>query len=148
MVLLLLLVAVNTLMLCYLVLYSTMFENKHYYYKFSTIDHIYFCRTNQTLKTRLSKLVADYQTDWDEYLEEVAFSLRTQRQASTKYTPFLSYVQQTPTSACGGTYNITFFHCINYNHHRISYVTCLFYRIFLCVMIAMQYTCINRFLYN
>ena len=36
------------------------------------------CRTNQTLKTRLSKLVAEHQTAWDEYLEEVAFSLHTQ----------------------------------------------------------------------
>ena len=32
MVVLLLLVAVNNLMLCYLVLYSTMLENIHYYY--------------------------------------------------------------------------------------------------------------------
>ena len=45
-------------------------------------------RTNQTLKVRLAKLANDHQDDWDEYLEDVAFSLRTQKQASTKYSPF------------------------------------------------------------
>ena len=34
-------------------------------------------RTNQTLKARLSKLMNENQNDWDEYLEEVAFSIRT-----------------------------------------------------------------------
>ena len=54
------------------------------------------CRTNQTLKTRLSKLTAEHQTDWDEYLEEVAFSLRTQRQGSIKFTPcFLMFNHHT-----------------------------------------------------
>ena len=54
------------------------------------------CRTNQTLKTRLSKLAAEHQTDWDEYLEEVAFSLRTQRQGSTKFTPFFLMFNRHP----------------------------------------------------
>ena len=45
-------------------------------------------RTNQTLKVRLAKLVNDHQNDWDEYLEQVAFSIRVQKQGSTKYSPF------------------------------------------------------------
>ncbi len=44
--------------------------------------------TNQTLRIRLSKLVNDHQNDWNEYLDGVAYSIRTQKQASTKYTPF------------------------------------------------------------
>ena len=44
--------------------------------------------TNQTLKDRLSKLVNDHQDDWDDYLEEVAYSLRTQKQATTRFSPF------------------------------------------------------------
>ena len=45
-------------------------------------------RTNQTLKVRMAKLVNEHQDDWDEYLEEIAFSIRTQKQVSTKYSPF------------------------------------------------------------
>ena len=45
-------------------------------------------RTNQTLKVQMAKLVNKHQDDWDEYLEEIAFSIRTQKQASTKYSPF------------------------------------------------------------
>lgn len=53
-------------------------------------------RTNQTLKTRLSKLTSDTQDDWDEYLEEVAFSLRTQKQKTTKYSPFFLMFGRAP----------------------------------------------------
>ncbi len=46
-------------------------------------------RTNQTLKHRLSKLVNEHQNNWDQFLEDVAFSIRTQKQgSSTKYSPF------------------------------------------------------------
>ena len=45
-------------------------------------------RTNQTLRIRLSKLVNDHQTDRADYLDGVAYSMRTQKQASTKYNPF------------------------------------------------------------
>ena len=45
-------------------------------------------RTNQTLKVCLSKLVNDQQNDWGQYLEQVAFSIRTQKQCSTKHTLF------------------------------------------------------------
>ena len=45
-------------------------------------------RTNQTLKVRLAKLVNEHQNNWDVYLEEIAFSIRTQKQGSTKYSPF------------------------------------------------------------
>ena len=36
----------------------------------------------------MAKLVNEHQDDWDEYLEEIAFSTRTQKQASTKYSSF------------------------------------------------------------
>ena len=45
-------------------------------------------RTNQTLKQRLAKLVNENQDDWDEFLEEVAYSMRTQQQSTTRFTPF------------------------------------------------------------
>lgn len=45
-------------------------------------------RTNQTLKQRLSKLVNEHQNNWCDFLEEVAYSIRTQKQSSTKYSPF------------------------------------------------------------
>ena len=45
-------------------------------------------RTNQTLKVRLAKLINEHQDNWDDYLEEIAFSIRTQKQGSTKYSPF------------------------------------------------------------
>ena len=45
-------------------------------------------RTNKTLKARLAKLVNENQNNWDEFLEEVAFSIRTQKQGSTKFSPF------------------------------------------------------------
>lgn len=44
--------------------------------------------TNQTLKVRLSKLVNEHQNNWDQFLEDIAFSIRTQKQGSTKYSPF------------------------------------------------------------
>ena len=45
-------------------------------------------RANQTLKQRLSKLVNKHQNNWCDFLKEVAYSIRTQKLASTKYTPF------------------------------------------------------------
>jgi hypothetical protein len=45
-------------------------------------------RTNQTLKIRLGKLALEHGKDWDEYLEATAYSIRTQKQKSTKYSPF------------------------------------------------------------
>ena len=39
-------------------------------------------RTNQTLKQRLSKLVNEHQNNWWDFLEEVAYSIRTKKQAS------------------------------------------------------------------
>ena len=45
-------------------------------------------RTNKTLKTRLAKLINEHHNNWDELLEEVAFSMRTQKQGSTKFSPF------------------------------------------------------------
>ena len=45
-------------------------------------------RTNQTLKQRVSKLVNECQNNLCNCLDEVAYSIRTQKQASTKYTPF------------------------------------------------------------
>ncbi|CAB3989986.1 Gypsy retrotransposon integrase 1 [Paramuricea clavata] len=45
-------------------------------------------RTNQTLKVRLAKRINEHQHDWDDYLEEIPFSIRTQKQGSTKYSPF------------------------------------------------------------
>ena len=45
-------------------------------------------RTNQTLEEHLSKLVNEHQNNWSDFLEDVAYSIRTQKQASTKYTPF------------------------------------------------------------
>ena len=44
--------------------------------------------TSQALRIRLNKLVNDHQNDWNEYLDEVAYSIRTQKQASTENTPF------------------------------------------------------------
>ena len=45
-------------------------------------------RTNRTFKTRLAKLCNEKMSDWPDYIEEVAYSLRTQRQKSTGFTPF------------------------------------------------------------
>ena len=45
-------------------------------------------RTNQTLKQRLSKLVNEHQNSWCDFLDEVAYSIRMLKQASTKYKPF------------------------------------------------------------
>ena len=45
-------------------------------------------RTNQTVKTRLSKLMTEHGPNWDDMLDDVAFSIRTQKQASTRFTPF------------------------------------------------------------
>ena len=55
-------------------------------------------RTNQTLKVHLSKLVNDQQNDWDQYLEQVAFSIRTQKQCSTKHAPFYLMFGRNPRS--------------------------------------------------
>ena len=54
--------------------------------------------TNQTFKVRLSKLVSDQQNDWDQYLEQVAFSIRAQKQCSTKHTPFFLMFDRNPRS--------------------------------------------------
>ncbi|KAG7172550.1 Gypsy retrotransposon integrase-like protein 1-like 5 [Homarus americanus] len=56
----------------------------------------YIYRTNRTLKTRLGKLCNEKQNDWDCYLEAVAFSLRTQKKASTKFTPFYLMYNREP----------------------------------------------------
>ncbi|KAK3881936.1 hypothetical protein Pcinc_013660 [Petrolisthes cinctipes] len=45
-------------------------------------------RTNRTLKTRLAKLCNTKISDWPDYLEEVAYSMRTQKQKSTGFTPY------------------------------------------------------------
>ena len=45
-------------------------------------------RMNCTVKTRLSKLCSEHDAHWDTFLDQVAFSIRTQEQASTKYSPF------------------------------------------------------------
>ena len=55
-------------------------------------------RTNQTLKQRLSKLVNEYQNNWCDFLDEVAYSIRTQKQSSTKYTPFYLMFGRNPNS--------------------------------------------------
>lgn len=55
-------------------------------------------RTNQTLKTRLSKLVNEQQNDWNAFLEDVAYSIRTQKQSTTKYTPFFLMFGRNPRS--------------------------------------------------
>ena len=56
-------------------------------------------RTNQTLKQRLSKLVNEHQNNWRDFLDEVAYSIRMQKQASTKYTPFYLMFGRNPNSA-------------------------------------------------
>lgn len=56
-------------------------------------------RTNQTLKARLAKLVNEKQDDWDRFLDDVAYSIRTQKQASTKYTPFYLMFGRNPRAA-------------------------------------------------
>ncbi|KAK3877648.1 hypothetical protein Pcinc_017651 [Petrolisthes cinctipes] len=45
-------------------------------------------RINRTLKTRLAKLCNTKMSDWPDYLEEVAYSMRTQKQKSTGFTPY------------------------------------------------------------
>ena len=55
-------------------------------------------RTNQTLKKRLAKLVNENQDNWDEFLEEVAYSMRTQKQSSTRFTPFRLMFGRDPKS--------------------------------------------------
>ncbi|KAK3894624.1 hypothetical protein Pcinc_001602 [Petrolisthes cinctipes] len=45
-------------------------------------------RTNRTLKTRLAKLCGNKLSDWPNYIEEVAYSMRTQIQKSTGFTPY------------------------------------------------------------
>ena len=51
---------------------------------------------NHTLKVRLGKLSNDQQDNWDEYLEAVAFSIRTQKQGSTRFTPFYLMYNREP----------------------------------------------------
>ena len=55
-------------------------------------------RTNQTLKQRLAKLVNEHKNNWNDYLEEGAYSIRTQKQSSTKYTPFYLMFGRNPNS--------------------------------------------------
>ncbi|XP_028404805.1 probable protein phosphatase DDB_G0282105 [Dendronephthya gigantea] len=55
-------------------------------------------RTNQTLKQRLSKLVNEHQNNWCDFLEEVAYSIRIQKQATTKYSPFYLMFGRNPNS--------------------------------------------------
>ncbi|KAK3889890.1 hypothetical protein Pcinc_006137 [Petrolisthes cinctipes] len=45
-------------------------------------------KTNRTLKTRLAKLCNTKMSDCPGYLEEVAYSMRTQTQKSTGFTPY------------------------------------------------------------
>ncbi|KAK3873074.1 hypothetical protein Pcinc_021886 [Petrolisthes cinctipes] len=45
-------------------------------------------RTNRTLKTRLAKLCNTKMSDCPGYLEEVAYSMRAQKQKSTGFTPY------------------------------------------------------------
>ena len=71
-------------------------------------------RTNQTLKQRLSKLVNEHQNNWCDFLDEVAYSIRTQRQASTKYTPFYLMFGRNPNSA--QMVFIIFFNCYIFNN--------------------------------
>lgn len=40
------------------------------------------------IKVRISKLMVDHGTNWDETLHDVTFSINAQQQ-STKYSPFL-----------------------------------------------------------
>ena len=53
-------------------------------------------RTNQTLKDRLGKMVNEHQDDWEDYLEEVAYSIRTATQATTKFSPFFLMFNRKP----------------------------------------------------
>ena len=55
-------------------------------------------RTNQTLKARLSKLVNEKQEDWCKFLDDVAYSIRTQKQSTTKFTPFFLMFGRNPRS--------------------------------------------------
>lgn len=55
-------------------------------------------RTNQTLKNKISRLVNDQQNNWDEHLEAIAYSMRTQKQASTKFSPFFLMYNRHPNS--------------------------------------------------
>ena len=54
--------------------------------------------TNQTLKQRLSKLVNEHQNNWCDFLEEVAYSIQIQKQATTKYSPFYLMFGRNPNS--------------------------------------------------
>lgn len=40
------------------------------------------------IKRRISKEMADHGPEWDEALHDVAFSINSQQQSSTKYSPF------------------------------------------------------------
>lgn len=54
-------------------------------------------RTNQAIRVRLTDLTCDNPERWDEALDRVAFSMRTQQQHdSTGYTPFFLMFGRTP----------------------------------------------------
>ena len=61
-------------------------------------------RTNQTLKVRLAKLANEYQNDWDNFFDDVAFSIRTLKQSSTKYNPFFLMFVRHPKTLLRGMY--------------------------------------------
>jgi Integrase zinc binding domain/Integrase core domain len=46
-------------------------------------------RMNQTIKNTVAKLTQDHQGDWDIYLPAALFAIRTNKQGSTRATPFL-----------------------------------------------------------
>ena len=45
-------------------------------------------RFNQTLQRALLKMVDENQSQWDKFLDSVLFACRTNKQSSTKYSPF------------------------------------------------------------
>ena len=53
-------------------------------------------RINWTVKIRLSKPINDNHTDWDQYLEEFAFSIRCQQQKFTKFSSFYLMFKRHP----------------------------------------------------
>ena len=44
--------------------------------------------TRQTIRTHLLQLINDHRTDWDRYLDEAAYTIRTLPQADTMITPY------------------------------------------------------------
>ena len=45
-------------------------------------------RVNGMVKVRVSKLMADHGQNWDETLHDITFSINSQPQSSTKFSPF------------------------------------------------------------